>query len=518
MGAKNSGVTKVLTVLILLGGAFLRIYHLFKVDFVHEPFRLGGLFVAFSQQIAQNGFRLPVTIPFYSEGGIPYAYPPVGFYVEAALLKLFPGGQLILANFLPPCLAILTLLCASLLLRAIFRDRDLHFLAGLFACAFIVNAFTNQIEAAGLAEATGSVALLAYFAGVYRYRNAPNKLNALLAGAALGLCVLASPGSAVGAALLSVLLFVEAIIKRMAQASVWLEGGIMAVSGALISAPYWVTVMLNHGRGIFILPVLAQYQMAGGKTPFLWSLLGDLLNFNLSYGGTWTFLWQVVIFLGLLWLLLKGKPAIPLAFLALFSIPREDVWLIAFPAALLFAYGFADVLVPLARPVLEAGPALKKYAVIAVFAVLALVLVFQPFAYVDAVIADQQWKLTPVQYDGVKNAATYIPPQAKVLVLGNDALLEWSPYLLQREVINTKFGLEWQPDKLAKINDLNTKLQAARTWDDVLADVQQMDGQTQIYVLSTQKSLLSALNKASTVSIQMKLETPDVQVGVLSAP
>jgi alpha-acetolactate decarboxylase len=45
-----------------------------------------------------------------------------------------------------------------------------------------------------------------------------------------------------------------------------------------------------------------------------------------------------------------------------------------------------------------------------------------------------------------------------------------------------------------------------------------MDGQTQIYVLSTQKSLLSALNKGSSVSIQMKLETPDVQVGTLSTP
>jgi predicted patatin/cPLA2 family phospholipase len=103
-----------------------------------------------------------------------------------------------------------------------------------------------------------------------------------------------------------------------------------------------------------------------------------------------------------------------------------------------------------------------------------------------------------------------------VLVVGNDALLEWSPYLLQREVINTKFGLEWQPDKLAKITILNGKLATATKWNDILSAVTQMNGQTQIYVLSTNKSLLTALNKESTVSFRMKLETPAVQVGILS--
>jgi hypothetical protein len=202
----------------------------------------------------------------------------------------------------------------------------------------------------------------------------------------------------------------------------------------------------------------------------------------------------------------------------LFSIPRESVWLIAFPTALLFAYGFADVLLPLVRPAPEWTSAVKKYVVIAVSALIMVGLALQSFALVNALIADQQWRLTRLQIEGVTNAATFIPPQAKVLVLGNDALLEWSPYLLQREVINTKFGLEFQPDKLEKITTLNGKLQTAKTWNDVLSAVTQMNGQSQIYVLSTQKSLLSALNKGSTASFRLKLETPDIQVGILSMP
>ena len=89
MSDKKFGISKVIAVLTLLVGSFLRVYHLFKVDFVHEPFRLGGLFVEFSEQIAQNGFRFPVTIPYYSEGGIPFAYPPLGFYLAGLLASTF---------------------------------------------------------------------------------------------------------------------------------------------------------------------------------------------------------------------------------------------------------------------------------------------------------------------------------------------------------------------------------------------------------------------------------------------
>jgi hypothetical protein len=47
---------------VLLAGSILRIDYLFQVDFLREPFRLGGLFVVFSEAILQYGFVLPVMI------------------------------------------------------------------------------------------------------------------------------------------------------------------------------------------------------------------------------------------------------------------------------------------------------------------------------------------------------------------------------------------------------------------------------------------------------------------------
>jgi hypothetical protein len=517
MSDKSFGISRSLPVLILLAGIFVRIYHLFRIDFSHEPFRLGGLFVAFAEEIVQNGFKLPVTIPYYSEGGIPFAYPPLGFYIEAIFLKLFPGQQVAIANLLPPFVSVLALLVAYQVLRVIFPAQEKLVLAGLFGYAFLPNAFSSQIEAGGLAESFGSLALLLYFASIFRYRNEPGNLSALWTGFSLGLCILSSPGSAVGAVILFVLLAAEVLIRQKGNLRAFIESGMIAMAGALVSAPYWLAVLLNHGRGFFLLPVLAQYQNSG-KTSYLSVLSNRLANFSVV-DGTGAFFWNMVIFLGLFWLLLHGRSAIAIAFLVLFSIPREGAWLIAFPAALLFAYGLVDVLPLLAPPVPAVMLSVFKKRILTGVAALAMLgLAVQSFGLVNALIADQQWKLGRVQFEGIKSAAAHIPSNAKVLVLGNDALLEWSPYLLQREVINTKFGLEWQPAELEKINLLNEKLRTAKNWDDVSNAVVAMNGQSQVYVLSTQKRLLTALNKESNVTFLLKLETPEVQVGILGVP
>jgi hypothetical protein len=56
-------------------GIGLRVVHLFFVD-LEYPFQYGGLFLEFANQIRAEEYALPATIPFYTDGGIPYAYPP----------------------------------------------------------------------------------------------------------------------------------------------------------------------------------------------------------------------------------------------------------------------------------------------------------------------------------------------------------------------------------------------------------------------------------------------------------
>lgn len=501
------------TLAILAIGIFLRFYHLFVFDFLHAPYRLGGLFVAFAEEIAANRFHLPVTIPFYSAGGIPFAYPPLGFYVEAILLQLFPSGRFAVANFLPPVVSALALVGVFLILRWYFQGREAPVLAGTFTYSFLPPAFTNQIEAAGLAESFGSLALVFFFYAILRYRVQPGWKNATWIGLTLALAVLSSPGSAIGAAFLAGLLGLETLLKNRFSLQAVGQMTLAAAAGLLVSAPYWLTVMLHHGRGIFILPVFGQYN-GGEKQGFLALLFQRLMNFTVAQDGS-IFFWNMVIFLGLLWLGLRGKFALPVAFLALFSIPRENSWLIALPSAFLFAYGFTEVILPLLR---SAQGLWRRRLVVLLIIFLGGWMISRSFMVSNALLADQQWKMSAEQVRLVEQAGEMLPADARVLVLGNDALLEWAPYLLQREVINTKFGLEWQPAELETVARLNKQLDEAASWDEMLQVVEEFTGQPGIYILSSDKKYLTALNRNSTIPFKLKIETADIQLGILGEP
>jgi hypothetical protein len=130
----------------------------------------------------------------------------------------------------------------------------------------------------------------------------------------------------------------------------------------------------------------------------------------------------------------------------------------------------------------------------------------------------EQWKITPAQVDGLRQASQIIPAGSEVIILSNDAVLEWGPYLLQREVINTKFGLEWQPARLARINLLNSSLNHAPSWDDVWKSLLELHDFQTVYVVSTHKKVLSAISTNGKISFTMLLESPNVQVGVLGQP
>jgi len=107
---------KIVVVFVILLGAIFRFLHFLIVD-VTLPFRGGGLFLEFSQQISAHHYRLPSHIPFYTDVGIPFGYPPLPFYVEAILLDIFPLSEFVVANLLPPIISVVSLPFFYLLIR-----------------------------------------------------------------------------------------------------------------------------------------------------------------------------------------------------------------------------------------------------------------------------------------------------------------------------------------------------------------------------------------------------------------
>ena len=78
-------------ILIFLVGLLVRIFPLIMMEFPTEvPYNGGGLYYHFSETILENNFAYPRIIPYYTDNGIPFAYPPLLFYLIAIVAKFTP--------------------------------------------------------------------------------------------------------------------------------------------------------------------------------------------------------------------------------------------------------------------------------------------------------------------------------------------------------------------------------------------------------------------------------------------
>jgi hypothetical protein len=353
----------------MLVGVALRLFHLFIVP-MDAPFRLGGLFYEFSRQIALNNFAFPETIPYYSAGGIPFAYPPLSFYVQAVIIKLFDPALFYSVNLLPPIITLLSLPAFYWMMRQYTDDVHLA-LAGLCAFAIMPPAFTNQIEAAGLAESFGIVALILYVGFLLRWKKNPDIKGSVLAGITLGFCVLSSPGSAYAVALFSVFLFLWVCILGLKSRTLKPIGMLLLVgiTGMLVSAPFWLIVMRNHGVDFFIIPFLGQHQ--SDISPLQ---IEQILSFQPA-GAYLGFIWNWLIFAGLIWAVLKRHFLVVVIFVIFWLIPREGVWLVAVPAAILAGMGLVYVLWPLFEKAFQISSGSRPPLAPGILAVILVILV-----------------------------------------------------------------------------------------------------------------------------------------------
>ena len=76
---KRDDFAKLLLFLAVLLGGWVRFYPPILAGF---PINDGGMFDVMIQELRANAYKLPA-ITSYNFSGIPYAYPPLGFYLVA---------------------------------------------------------------------------------------------------------------------------------------------------------------------------------------------------------------------------------------------------------------------------------------------------------------------------------------------------------------------------------------------------------------------------------------------------
>ena len=165
-------------------GAMVRAGFTFSTDF---PLNDGGMFFAMTGDLQGNDYRLP-SFSTYNFDGIPFAYPPLSFYV-AGLLNDAGVPMLDVFRILPFVLSLATIGAFILLAQKLIDDR-VAVAASVFAFALIPRSFEWLLMGGGLTRSFGLFfALLALHEAIRMY-DTRRPVAVLTTGAFAGLAAL----------------------------------------------------------------------------------------------------------------------------------------------------------------------------------------------------------------------------------------------------------------------------------------------------------------------------------------
>jgi 4-amino-4-deoxy-L-arabinose transferase-like glycosyltransferase len=223
---------------LLLGGALVlgSLVRLLPVVGSDFPINDGGLFAAMIDELVRQGPGIPETVD-YNLGDIPFAYPPAGLYLGAALVAL-GFDTLDVLRFVPAILSVLTIPAWFLVARDVAGPRAGAVAAFVFA--LLPRSYEWLVSGGGITRALGMLfALLALWLALRYLRGAP-RWTAVAAGFLLGLGALSHLEAGLFGALTIVLL---AFVVR---GSAW---RVIAIGGVafLVVLPWLTFVVATHG-------------------------------------------------------------------------------------------------------------------------------------------------------------------------------------------------------------------------------------------------------------------------------
>ena len=226
----------------LLFGVIIRFYPAITNGF---PLNDGGMFYTMVQDLKENGYALP-QFTTYNHADIPFAYPPLGFYI-ASLFGFLLDSDLTVFLYLPALINTLSILAFYFFSKEILDSRITASLATIIY-ALSARAFLWQIMGGGITRAFGMFfLLLMLWQAIRLFKNYQHKhlILAILFGAG---AVTSHPQTALHAALGGLLIFLFYGRNKQGIISAILTG----VGVALLSAPWWLTTFSRHGIEPFI--------------------------------------------------------------------------------------------------------------------------------------------------------------------------------------------------------------------------------------------------------------------------
>ena len=423
--------SSLILILAVLLGAFMRFNPTLLAGF---PVNDGGMFAVMVNDLKTNGYLLPA-FTTYNGLNIPFAYPPLGFYLGRLTSDIFGIGAVDALRWVPAFFASLSIFAFYLLALRLLKNKYYAAVSTLFF-AMMPRALSWFVMGGGLTRSPGQFFMLLALAVIIRLYEENRRADIFWAGLFSGLAVLSHPEAAVHTAVSALFLW----LMRSRKRDTFISSVGVGIVVLVVTAPWWAAVIHYHG----VTPLLNAWA-TGQKALSVFHLV--FFAFTEEPYAT------VIAVLGLLGIahrLVRRDYLLPLWMaLPFFVEGRSAPGPAAIPLAMLAAVGLVDVVItaiqaPAGKEAKQSDeiPAVERNVL--VYLVLYLIFSAYQFGYQLS-----NAKLYPPDQEAMAWVRENTPDDARFLVLTGttsvscDSVLEWFPALTGRQSIFTVQGREW---------------------------------------------------------------------------
>jgi hypothetical protein len=445
--------TEKLNILILVFGLLLGAYARFLPTLmVGFPVTDGGLFYEMTKALQANHYLLPTFVE-YNGISIPFAYPPLGFYVTALVSDIFRLPLLEAFRWIPAAGSLIFALAFFPMASVILKSQLKGTLATVFF-ALLPRSISWYIMGGGITRVWGHFFLMLILWSAYKLFTTPSRKYLALTILFGSGVVLSHPEASLHTVFLCLVLWLF-----YGRSKEGIKNALLTVLGVIaLTSPFFLTVISRHGLQPYLNAAQTGFQSAWAWVAILTGSFADEKFVTLI---------SALALLGFVVTLARREFLLAVwLFLPAIVDPRSAASISIIPWAMLAAIGFVDIVVPSLYTLtneLQEHPDIESnwntyFMHSAAIKIALTALIF--YAFFGTVLSDQVYpkvSLTASDRVAMGWVANNIPPKSRFVILTGeteafaDSFAEWFPVLSKSNSTATIQGHEWSPDKLFQI-------------------------------------------------------------------